>query len=118
MKLFEDVFQDLIDELRPQEVALRRSNADDLPIFARKWCRGGLKAIVDCDVEPPVTSRPGDPEWFRDAGVERRFISRCLLEAESVDAMDFAAQTGRRSSPAPVGYVFDGGWDTTWHASG
>ena len=117
VKVFENVFRGLVYQLRPQEVALRLSNADDLPVFAREWCKGGLKASVNCDVEPPVTFRPGDPEWFREAGVERRFISRRLLEEESVAPTDFATRTGRICSPASAGFVFDGGWDATWHDS-
>lgn len=117
VKALENVFQDLIDQLQPQEVALRLSNADDLPVFARDWCKDGLKASVNCDTEPPVTVRPGDPEWFREVGVERRFVSRRLLEERSVAPMAFAARTGRLCSPASAGYVFDGGWDATWHGS-
>jgi hypothetical protein len=117
VRAFESVFRDLVDQLRPQEVALRISNADDLPLFARESCKGGLKASVNCDVEPPATFRPGDPEWFREVGVERRFISRRLLEEQSVAPIAFAARTGRLCSPASAGYVFDGGWDATWHGS-
>jgi hypothetical protein len=51
-----------------------RFNADDLPVLDHEWCKGGLGASVNCDVEPPVTVRPGDPAWFREAGVERRFL--------------------------------------------
>jgi hypothetical protein len=116
--VFENVFRDLVEQLRPHEVALRVSSAFDLPVSAQEWCRGGLCANVNCDVEPPVTVRPGDPEWFREVGVERRFISRRLLAKQSVDPSAFAAQTRRICSRMSGGYVFDGGWDAIWHDSG
>jgi hypothetical protein len=50
---------------------------------------------VNCDVEPPVTVRTGDPARFREAGVERRFLGQRLLRKRSVDPIAFAAETDR-----------------------
>jgi hypothetical protein len=114
--VFEDLLRVLVEELRPQECALRVSNGDDLPVFARGWCKGGLAACVNCGTDPPVEVRPGDPGWFREAGVERRFVSKRLLATESVDPATFAAKTRRVCSPMAAGFVFDGEWDAMWNS--
>jgi hypothetical protein len=109
--IFEDLFRAIVEGLNPHECSLIASNADDIPIFAQQWCQGGLQACVDCDSEPPVVVRPGDPDWVRFAGAEYRFVSRQLLTRESVDPFAFAAQTGRVCSPLAEGFLFDSGWE-------
>jgi hypothetical protein len=109
--VFEDLFRVIVEPLRPQECVLCVSNAENSPIFAQEWCKGGLGGCVSCDSSPRIELRPGDPDWFRNVGVERRFVSQRLLARKSVDPVTFATQTGRVCSRMAAGFAFDGGRD-------
>jgi hypothetical protein len=112
--VFEDLFRVIVEQLQPQECSLVASNADDLPIFAQEWCKGGIGVCVNCDSEPMIEFRPGDPGWFREKGVERRYVSQRLLSRQSVDPVTFASRTGRIYTRTRTGFTFDGGWAATW----
>ncbi len=114
----ENLFRDILEELKPHECSLVNTNADDLPIFAQAWCKGGLKGAVDCDSDPELVFQPGDSGWFNHIGVELRFVDRFLLDSESIDPKEFARQTGRTCCATLDGFTFDGGWDAKWHSRG
>jgi hypothetical protein len=106
---FEHLLFALVENLTPWEAVLCNSSAGNLPILAQEYFKGGLAGIVNCDSDPAVEHRPGDPEWFH-AGVELRYISADLLHQNAVDPHEFAQRTGRGCVPHHAGFLFDGQW--------
>lgn len=113
---FEQLLFALVEKLAPWEAVLCNSSADNLPILAQECFKGGLTGIVNCDADPAVEYRPGDPEWFHVAGVELRYISEDLLKRNAVDPHEFAQRTGRGCVPHHDGFLFDGQWHGMFNA--
>ena len=113
---FEQLLFALVEKLAPREAVLCNSSADNLPILAQECFKGGLTGILNCDSDPAVEYRPGDPEWFHVAGVELRYISADLLSKNALDPHEFARRTGRRLRPHRAGFLFDGQWYAMFNA--
>ncbi|HEU0121560.1 MAG TPA: hypothetical protein VFQ91_13610 [Bryobacteraceae bacterium] len=111
---FESLFREVIEQLQPIECVLCNTNVDTLPCLAHSSYRGGITAIVNCNVEPPVELRPGQPGWFEALGIELRYFSGHLLDQHAIDPAVRASQFAQTFMPVGDGFVFDGGWGNHW----
>ena len=114
LKIVSAVFEQIVEELRPEECVLWEGNPENFPIWARPSIDCAVTRCVNLDRDPPVVVTRGDPDWYRVSGPELRFLSSELLAQNQLVPESVVAEPGQFVSVISGGVCLDGGWTQRW----
>ncbi|HPH67693.1 MAG TPA: hypothetical protein PLF40_18175 [Kofleriaceae bacterium] len=91
------------------ECVLSRTNGDHFPTFAYGL---RLNGVVNCDTDPPIETRPGMPNYWRELGAQSLYVSHAQFAAAmpNMTPAQWAHANHATATQLPSGILFDCGW--------